>query len=359
MKKVLARTIEGLLALAVVGGAILWLSGGFNERVAPGTAERATAAPPEGAGIVQVEQRTGPVYEPASGAVASARQTVVASRILARIEEIRVRAGDAVTAGELLVTLDSRDLAARVAQAREAVRAARARRDLAQSERRRYEQLLARGVATQQRADQAKADYRAAQAEVDRLEQGLAEAETALSYTEIRAPVSGLVVERLAEPGDTAAPGGQLLRIYDPSALRVEVAVRESLAVKLRVGGSLNLEIPSLAERFDGKIQEIVPFAEPGARTLLVKVGLPPDPRIYAGLYARVAIPAGTRTRVLMPQAGVERIGQLTFASVVEASGQVERRPITTGRYRENGLIEVLSGLAPGERVVAAARAPG
>jgi RND family efflux transporter MFP subunit len=357
MNRAMRRLLEAAAGIAVVAAAVVWLSGGFGERVPPGIAVVETARPrPDGRDAV-VERSVGPVVEWASGALASARQTVVASRILARIEEVRVRAGDRVVAGDVLVVLESADLEARVAQAREALQAARARRDLAESERARYERLYERGVATRQRLDQALADAQAARADVDRLQQSLSEAETALSYTEIRAPVSGLVVDRLAEPGETASPGDPLLRIYDPSALRVEVPVRESLAVRLRVGDTLRVEVPALSEAFDGRIEEIVPFAEPGARTLLVKVALPQHPRLYAGLFARVAVPAGTRSRLLVPSEAIERAGQLDFVTAVDDAGRLERRLVTLGAYREDGKVEVLSGLAAGERVVLAARA--
>lgn len=354
MKTTMSRILGAVAALAVVGGSVYWLSGGFEERVAPGVVEPAAAALPAGARLAEVEEVTGPVLESASGAVASARQTVVASRILARIEQIRVRAGDPVVAGDLLVTLDARDYVSRVAQAREAIQAARARLDLATAEKTRTEQLLERGVATKQRLDQAVAEFQAATADLDRLQQSLQEAETALSYTEIRAPESGLVVDRLAEPGETAAAGTALLRIYDPAKLRVEVPVRESLAVGLKVGDALAVDIPALARRFDGNIQEIVPFAEPGARTLLIKVSLPADPKIFAGLYARVGIPAGSQSRLLVPEAAIDRIGQLDFATAVDSAGRTERRLVTLGDYRADEKIEVLSGLAPGERVLVA-----
>jgi hypothetical protein len=103
--------------------------------------------------------------------------------------------------------------------------------------------------------------------------------------------------------------------------------------------------------------EEIVPFAEPGARTLLVKVVLPQDPRLYGGLFARVAIPAGTRTRLLVPEAAIERVGQLEFVTVIDDKHRLERRLVTLGEYREGGSIEVLSGLAAGERVIYAAAA--
>ena len=142
-----------------------------------------------------------------------------------------------------------------------------------------------------------------------------------------------------------------MLRIYDPTALRVEVPVRESLAVTLRVGDTLGIEIPALSEKVEGRIEEIVPFAEPGARTLLVKVALPQDPRLYAGLFARVAIPAGTRARLLIPEEAIERVGQLAFVTVIDDADRLERRLVTLGEFREDGRIEVLSGLTAGERV--------
>jgi hypothetical protein len=112
------------------------------------------------------------------------------------------------------------------------------------------------------------------------------------------------------------------------------------------------VEIDALAESFDGVIDEIVPFAEPGARTLLVKVRLPPDPRLVAGMFGRVEIPAGEREILTVPQEAVQRVGQLEFVRVQDAHGQLTRRLVTTGRARSGGRAEVLSGLAPGEEVL-------
>jgi RND family efflux transporter MFP subunit len=275
----------------------------------------------------------------------------VAARILARIEEVRVRAGSEVKAGDVLVVLDARDLEARVGETGEALRAARARLELARAEKGRVDELIAAGVATRARLDQVTSELRVASAELDRLEQSRSEAETALSHTQIRSPVDGRVVDRLAEPGDTTVPGQPLLRIYDPSVLRVEAPVRESLAVRLQVGDPLRVEVPAVGDAFAGVIDEIVPFAEPGARTLLVKVRLPADARLFAGLFARVAIPAGRIERLAVDAGAVERVGQLEFATVVRGDGAFERRLVTTGAGLEGGRVEVLSGLAAGDRV--------
>lgn len=358
----LRRLVEIIAGLAGVAAIVAWLSGGFAERLAPADMEPGMDSRPPNTLEAVVQRKVGPVFEWASGAIASVAHTVVASRILARIVEVRVRAGDEVDNGDMVIVLESADLRARVAQARDAIKGARARLDFALSEKKRVEKLLKKGVTTRQRYDQVMSDLQVAQSEVNRLKENLREAETQLSYTKIRSPVSGRVIDRLAEPGDTATPGRPLIRIYDPTAPRAEVPVRETLAIQLDIGEPLQVDVPALSEapggKLDGKIEEIVPFAEPGARTLLVKIGLPPDSRLNAGMFARAAIPAGQRMRLLIPAAAVERIGQLEFVTVVDNKERLERRLVTTGDYRENGQVEALSGLAAGERVVYAPADP-
>lgn len=345
------RLLAGLLMLVAIILAVAWLSGWFEEKIPPDEAEVPVAQVPADAQVAVVERVVAPAVEWASGAVESARRTTVAARILARIEQVHVAAGDEVAAGDVLVTLDARDLESRVRQARQALNAAEAERDLARQELARAEELMSRGVTTRQRLDQAQSQARVAEAEVDRLRQALNEAETSLSYTEILAPVAGRVIDRLAEPGDTTAPGQPLLRLYDPEALRVEAPVRESLAFGLKVGDELRVETSALQETLSGKIEEIVPYAEPGARTLLVKVGLPSDRRLFAGMFARIAVPAGERERLLVPPQAVTRIGQLEFVTVAE-EGVMVRRMVTTGESTVDDRLEILSGVKEGDRVV-------
>jgi len=347
----LRRLAAGLAGLVAISLTVAWLSGWFEEKIPPGQAERAAAGIPAGTRTATVERVVEPATEWASGAVQSARQTTVAARILARIEQVHVAAGDEVAQGDVLVTLDARDPEARLEQSREALKAAEAQRDLARRELTRTEELFSSGVTTRLRYDQALSAFRVAEAEVDGLRQTVTESETALSYTQIRAPAAGRVIDRLAEPGDTTAPGQPLLRLYDPAVLRVEAPVRETLAVDLRVGDRLRVEISALQETVTGTIAEIVPYAEPGARTLLVKVRLPGDPRLFAGMFARIAVPAGERTRVLAPADAVTRIGQLEFVTVIE-DGRTARRMVTTAGRTADGRLEILSGLKEGEQVM-------
>jgi RND family efflux transporter MFP subunit len=345
--------------LPLLGGAtvlvlaLVWLSGGCREKIAP--IEEATV--PQGG--VAAPGRTAPVreeitdvVEDASGTLASERHTTVSSKILARIEQIPVRAGAEVREGDLLVRLDGRDLQARARAAREEVRAARAAVELALSEKTRVEALYAADAATRQQLDRASTQREVTAADLEGAEQRLRDSEIGLSYAEIRSPVSGRVIDRLAEPGDTAAPGAPLLRIYDPGRLRLEAPIRESIATRLAPGQSLRVSVGAVGVVVDGEIDEIVPYAEPGARTFLVKIRLPSDPRLYAGMFGRVAVPAGQRTLRTVPATALNRIGQLEYVLVLRGEDPAERRLVTTGPTDAEGRIEVLSGLVPGEVVI-------
>jgi membrane fusion protein (multidrug efflux system) len=335
----------GVLVLAVV-----WMSGGCGERIAPGDLAPPAATAVANSDVVIAEHSQ--VYEQASGTLLSERRTTVASKILARIEEMPVKAGDTVQAGDVVVRLDSRDLEARLAASEQAVSAAEAALALARSERGRVEKLFASGVATRSEMDRTRKDLDVATSNLGAAQQHRIDAEVGRSHGEIRSPVTGRVVDRLAEPGDTAAPGVPLLRIYDPGSLRLEAPIREGLATQLRAGQPLVVTIASVDLELSGVIDEIVPFAEPGARTFLVKVRIPASPRLYAGMFGRVRVPGGERRRLTVAARAIETIGQLEFVEVVDAEGQRLRRLVTTGRPTQAGRIEVLSGLAEGERVV-------
>jgi len=335
--------------VSVLGAALWWLSGGCHERIAPGELERAQGSAPATALVEEVLE---PVVEEASGTLVSARHTTVSAKILARIEDVRVRAGSEVREGDVLIVLDARDLDARLREAREALAVAEAEQQLALAERARVERLFAQGVSSRQEFDRAISVDRVTRAEVERATQRVADMEVGVSHAEIRAPVSGRVVDRLAEPGDIATPGTPLVRIYDPGALRLEAAVRESLAQRLRVGQPLRVHVEATQLTIKGVLEEIVPYAEPGARSFTAKIRLPPEPQLFAGMFGRVEIPAGREPRLRVPARAIERIGQLEFVDALGPDGAIERRLVTTGSVDAAGRAEVLSGLAPGERVV-------
>ena len=205
---------------------------------------------------------------------------------------------------------------------------------------------------SQQEYDQARRNLEVAQAEERRAQQAISEAAVLLSYTTIRAPKAGRIVDRLAEPGDTARPGEPLLVLYDASSLRLEAPVLEHLAVKLQPGQQLSVYVDALEREITATIDEIVPQADAPSRSFLVKASLPKSDDLYEGMFGRLRIPAGTRRHLCLATDAVQHVGQLEFVEVVAADRSIERRYVKTGRVGIPGRIEVLSGLRAGEQVV-------
>jgi RND family efflux transporter MFP subunit len=300
---------------------------------------------------VAVVRLKGAFTEPVPASVEAREATIISSRLLARITAIDVRAGDYVEAGQLLLTLESTDLLARALRAKEQVRAVEARLTEARQNLVRARELHERGLIAVADRDAAQANASSLEADLAASRQALEEAETAMSYAEIRSPIAGRVVDRFAEPGDTASPGVTLLSLYNPFSLWVEARVREQLALSLDMGQALQVEIPSLDKLLTVRIEEIVPAADPGSRSFLVKAVLPSEQGLLPGMYARLQVPAGERTRLVIPADRVAQVGQLNVVWVVESSGPV-RRFVHLGRPAGDNVVEVVAGLEEGEKVL-------
>lgn len=345
---VLLRLLGGTAALLFLALAMAYLAGFFNPAIPPAPTPQAALAEVATTPVVLLEQAQ---VEQAIGTVSARHEALIAARLTATVATVTVNAGDSISTDEVLLTLDDRDLQAQVAQQEQLVESARARLSEARPAAQRIRDLARRGVASQAELDQAEATLRAAEAEQLRAEQALNEARTALSYTEIRAPLDGRVAERRVDPGDIATPGEPLLRLYDPQALRLSATVRESLTSRLKTGQTLPVRIDALDLAVAGEITEIVPAADPGSRSFEVRVSLPPQENLYPGMFGRLAIPLGTEARLAIPQAAVAHYGQLAFVQVLSEEG-ILRRYIRTGRELPEAQIEVLSGLSADEQVV-------
>ncbi|MDK2973491.1 MAG: hypothetical protein PWP23_3246 [Candidatus Sumerlaeota bacterium] len=346
--KNLMRALAFVVGIVLLGGVMAWFAGVFEDQVAPGT-----VAPP-------AEKHTGtevtvrlvedPIVELAAGTVRAREETVLSSRIAARIESVAVRSGDSVKAGDVLIRLDERDLRARVDQARQSAEAAIARHDEARSAYARARELFDSGVNSRAELERAEADVKTAEADLTRARRAIDEAEATLSFAVIESPIDGVVIDRYAEPGDIASPGMTLVRLYDPASLRLEADVRESLAGGLRPGSDIAVRIDSLGREIPGIVQEIVPASDPGSRSFVVKIALSDPTGLYPGMFGRLLIPRGTRSLIVIPASAVERIGQVE--SVYLAGETTRRRMIRTGATRSDGTIEVVSGLAPGDVIL-------
>jgi RND family efflux transporter MFP subunit len=343
VKKIFMPIVAVVILLLMVA----WMAGLFSDRIEPGL-NPAPAHDTEQAITVGATEVA--VIEPVPASVEAKQATVISSRILARINKIHIRAGDSVRTGELLIELEKSDLEAKVQQANEQVRAVSARLREARQNLDRISELYQRKLVARAELDRARANYDSLKAELAGARQAGEEAEAALAFSEIRAPIDGRVVDRFAEPGDTASPGAKLLSLYNPLTLRVEAQVREQLALALELGQALLVDIPSLNKTVDAVIEERVPAADPGSRSFLVKARVQFDKDMLPGMYARMLVPAGTEQQLLIPADRVVQVGQLNLVWVLQ-DGQAYRRFVRVGKALGDQ-IEILAGLNPGEQVL-------
>ena len=350
MKPELKKWLLALLAVALLLLMIAWMAGAFHAKVRPGVLPATGQAQPD-AQLFVVERVAVATTESVPATIGARQATTISSRVLARITQVLVRAGDSVSEGQLLLELERTDLESRLSQSKQRAASINARLTEARLSLERAQDLQKRGLVAQAALDEARATHDALQADLATAQRSAEEAEVAISYTEIRSPIDGRVVDRFAEPGDTASPGERLLSLYNPLSLRVEAAVRESLALPLQLGQAVQVEIPAQGRVLAAQIEELVPAADPGSRSFLVKARIEYQENLLPGMYARLLIPAGEEMLVIIPADLVSSFGQLDVVWV-KRDAQTERRFIRLGRQMEPGQVEVVAGLDAGEVLV-------
>jgi len=337
--------VGGLLFLAVVG-VMAYFSGAFHQKVVSGGHEGLVLSGER----IEVVSREVELMEPIPGTVNATDETLVGSRILASITRMHVRSGDRIERGDLLVEFDDSSQRSVLAQREQAEVSIAATMEEALLVRDRSVKLFENGNLSRADYDRAVTGLRVREADLEQARRAVAEAQAQLDYTRIVAPMSGTVVDRYAEAGDTAVPGQALLRLFNPGRLRVEAPLREALISRVTQGQQIDALIGALDLRVEAVVEEIVPSADPGSRTFQIKALLPKQADLYPGMFARLEIPVATGQRLLIPEQALVRSGQLTFVYVEGLSGP-ERRSVRTAPPM-GGEVEIISGLTSGDTII-------
>lgn len=343
---------RGFTVLAfVAGGALLllWLAGKFAPKVPDTGSAAANERLPSG-DLVEVRRVAVPLVESAIGTVRAVHETTVGSKLLARVVEVNLRAGQHVGAGELLIRLDDADLQAKLKQARAAASAAEAAHAQAINDEKRYAALVKANAVSRQDYEKTVTAVKSTEAELKRAGEVVSEVQAMLDWASVRAPMDAVVIDKKVDVGDLVTPGQVLVSLFDPKRMQLVASVRESLAHELAVGQDIGVRIEGLNKRCTGTISEIVPEAQAASRAFQVKVTGPCPPGVYTGMFGRVEIPLGEERVLVVPQRAIRQVGQLELVEAVERGGAARRAVRTGRRFGEN--VEVLSGLREGEQVV-------
>jgi len=289
-------------------------------------------------------------YFETSGTVKAKTISVIASRMMGLVTSIRVKEGDRVGAGQLLLTIDDRDVAQRVKAAEKGLEASKQQRSLSDITYQRYKRLYDDKALTGQELDQIETQKKVSDLEYERVKAMADEARIYQGFTRITSPASGVITEKKIEVGSMAVPGMPMLTVEDNSDYRVEVKMDEKLAETVKTGMGVAVFIEALNKELAGRVTEVVPSIDPLSRSFLVKIAVS-GKDLKNGHYAKVSIPIGKKQALLVPKKAVVEKGQLTGVYTVDKDFVMAYRLVREGKsYGDR--VEILSGLNPGDTVI-------
>jgi len=374
----------GLAPLAL----LLLASCGNTEAKPAAKAEDATK--PIVVSVRPAQERPLPTTLDVTGTLMADAQTDIPSEIEQRVVEISVERGQHVTAGQVVARMDDRDAQnqLREAEAAEAqirerlglvngttfdalktpeVQQARATMDRAETDYKRFVQLLDEGAVSRAEHDLRRADYLASKAQYEttvnqtrQLYQSLlaqkirvAIARKAVEDTTIRAPFSGVIAEKAVNVGRYTKKGDRVATIVRIDPLRIELAIPEGAVAAVRKGQRVSFAVQSYPDRkFEGTIAYVGPAVRAESRALVVEAIVPnPKALLQPGLFAtaHIELPAA-QPSVMVPATAVQTEGGV-FKLFVAKNDRAEARIVQVGR-EAGGSVEILRGVRTGERVV-------
>jgi len=299
-------------------------------------------------------------YYKTSGTVKSTDTSVISPIIMGKVTSVRVKEGDKVSKGQLLLTIDSRDISQKLAGALagigEAEKAAQAEaKNLAMQTKtyNRYSGLYDDKAISKQEFDTiktgkdvAKLNYERAMLSVQRARAGYNELKVYQSYAAITSPISGVVSQKNIDTGSTAIPGQPVLVITSNGTNEINADIAENLLSEIKVGTSATIE--SDGKTYASKITAVVPTVDPVSRKFKVKLA---SAGLISGNYTTVKIPVAKKQTMLVSTEAVVQKGELTGVYVVDKDKILSYRLVKTGEIYGNKT-EILSGLDYGETIV-------
>ncbi len=286
------------------------------------------------------------------GVVEAINRTTVSSQTRGEIEQILFDVDDYVEKDTVILTLRNAEQQASVKKAEAAIQEARALNLKAQQEYKRVKSIYDKKLVAKSNLDDARAQLQATDARLDSALAGLTQVQEQLSYTQVMAPYSGIVIQRQVEPGEVVQPGTPLMTGVSLEHLRVNVDVPQSLINKLRAFNKAAIVNPQTAQMIDARKITIFPFADPLTNTFKVRLDLPVGiKQLFPGMYVKVSLVTGEKQQLMVPSQAVVYRSEVTGVYVITAEGRLSFRQIRSGGKNGSDMIVVLAGLDEGEQV--------
>jgi RND family efflux transporter MFP subunit len=305
------------------------------------------------ADVVKAEARELQRGLPVSGSLKAVNSAFVKARVPGELQGLSLREGDAVRAGQVVARIDPAEGQARLRQAQQQADAARAQIDIAERQYANNKALVDQGFISRSALDTsannlagAQATHRAALAAVDLARKGLED-------TVLRAPISGTVSQRLAQPGERVAVDGRVIEIVDLSRLELEATLSASDSVQVRAGQDATLQVEGSPRPVAARVARINPSAQAGSRSVLAYLSLADTTGLRQGLFAQGSIAVGRASALAVPLSAVRTDKPAPYVQVVE-DNKVAHKAVATGARGEADKDSwvAVTGLQPGATVI-------
>jgi multidrug efflux system membrane fusion protein len=303
--------------------------------------------------VVRAEQRELGRGLPVSGSIKAVNSAFVKARVPGELQGLALREGDVVKAGQVVARIDRIEGQARLQQAQQHADAAKSQIDIAQRQFSNNKALVDQGFISKSALDTSQNNLAAAQATHQAALAAVDLARKGLEDTVLRAPISGVVAQRLAQPGERVAIDARILEIVDLSSLELEAALSAADSVALRVGQEATVQVEGSTQAVAARVARINPSAQAGSRSVLAYLALADTTGLRQGLFAQGTVKLGQSTALAVPLSAVRTDKPAAYVQVVEG-GKVAHRAVQTGERGDANKEQwvAVQGVAPGSTVL-------
>jgi membrane fusion protein, multidrug efflux system len=351
---------------AIVVVAVLLLAGFVLRAIKMKKQDEATAAIAPAAPVLELSAADVFVLRPLeltrtlaiSGGLKAVNSAVVKAKVAAEIKSLTVREGDSVKAGQVIGQLDTTEYDWRLKQAEQTAASARAQLDIAKRALENNRALVAQGFISPTGLETSVSNEAAAQATWQSASAATELARKARADSVLVAPISGVVSQRMAQPGERVGIDVKIVEVVDLSRIELEAAVAPEDVGGVVVGQTARVSVDGLAEPATATVARINPSTQSGTRAVLVYLTLQPQPGLRQGLFARGTIEMAKKSALAAPLAAV-RIDQAQPYVLAVQNGKVALRSVSLGLRGEakldgrvDSVVELISGVQAGDTVL-------
>ena len=286
-----------------------------------------------------------------SGVVRGRYETNLSFRVGGKITSREVQTGSRVRAGEILMTLDPKDIAEQNRSYEAQVASTLAQLNLAKANLDRYAELFKAEAVAAVVLDQYKTQFEAAQAAYDAAVAQARQSQNALDYTTLTANADGVISNVAAEVGQVVAAGQNVLTLVQTNDLEVACNIPENKISSVQIGQSVTIDFWATREVVTGTVREISPSADSASRTFAVKISIPDVPNIQLGMTANVSVRENFSGAIILPLSAIYQTGESAQVWLVDG-GKVSLKKIEVTAFDENNV--QVRGLQSGDVVVTA-----